>query len=65
MEWRVFKYFKANTIINNVDKLLEMKARNKLNVMPFLRAYSYFVLAQYYCLPYCEAIKMLWDFPNV
>ena len=47
--------FKANTIINNVDKVTgdeSEKIKLKCNAH-FLRAYSYFVLAQYYCLPYC------------
>lgn len=51
--------FKANTIINNVDNVIGEegdKIRVRCNAH-FLRAYSYFLMAQYYCLPYCEANK--------
>lgn len=58
--------FKANTIINNVDKVTgdeSEKIKLKCNAH-FLRAYSYFVLAQYYCLPYCEANKNALGLPK-
>lgn len=58
--------FKANTIINNVDNVTgdaTEKAKVKCNAH-FLRAYSYFLLAQYYCLPYCEANKTALGLPK-
>lgn len=58
--------FTANTIINNVDKVegnFPEKIMVKCNAH-FLRAYSYFTLAQYYCLPYCEANKNALGLPK-
>ncbi len=56
----------ANVIINNIDNVNGEKTE-KLKVKcnaHFLRAYSYFVLVQYYCLPYCEKNKNALGLPK-
>lgn len=58
--------FKANTIINNVDNVTGEEGE-KVRVRcdaHFLRAYSYFLMVQYYCLPYCEANKNALGLPK-
>ncbi|WP_209866112.1 RagB/SusD family nutrient uptake outer membrane protein [Chitinophaga sp. OAE865] len=53
------KIFRANMVLNAIDKVSGMedeKARLKAEAH-FIRAYSYWVLANTYCLPYTEANK--------
>lgn len=51
--------FTANTIINSVENVTgDEGEKNRVRCDAyFLRAYSYFLMAQYYCLPYSEANK--------
>lgn len=51
------KIFVANTILDNVDKVSGSGADKALvkAEAQFQRAYSYWVLVNYYCLPYSEA----------
>lgn len=53
------KIFNANLVLNNLDKVTgtdQEKAILKADAH-FIRAYSYWVLANTYCLPYTEANK--------
>ena len=58
------KIYTANTIIasaGDVDNQAE--AKEALANAYFVRAWSYFTLAQYYCLPYCDANKQALGLP--
>lgn len=52
------KIYTANTIIDAVPSMEDQAtAREALANAYFMRAWSFFTLAQYYCRPYCEANK--------
>ncbi|GAA3617510.1 RagB/SusD family nutrient uptake outer membrane protein [Flavivirga amylovorans] len=57
-EWQ--KVFNANLILDNIGGVPDATDEEKANLIAeahFIRAYSYFVLANIYCLPYTETNK--------